>query len=63
MVEQNEVEILSNDDAEWIVEEAANFVLKIEAILAERRKWYNIDRLEHAFLPIKKFIKNYLALP
>jgi len=33
--EQYGVEIISNDDAEWILEDAKAFVLKIEEILAE----------------------------
>lgn len=35
VIEQYGVEILSNEDAEWITEDAKNFVLKIEEILAE----------------------------
>ena len=35
VVEQYGVEILTNDDAEWIIEDAKDFVLKIEEILAE----------------------------
>jgi uncharacterized protein (UPF0332 family) len=34
VVEQYGVEILTNDDAEWIIEDAQDFVLKIEEILA-----------------------------
>lgn len=34
VVEQYGVEILTNDDAEWIIEDAKDFVLKIEEILA-----------------------------
>jgi len=34
VVEQYGVEILSNDDAEWIIEDAKDFVLRIEEILA-----------------------------
>ena len=34
IVEQYGVEILTNDDAEWIIEDAKDFVLKIEEILA-----------------------------
>lgn len=35
VIEQYGVEILTNDDAEWIVEDAKDFVLKIEEILVE----------------------------
>ncbi len=35
VVEQYGVELLTNDDAEWILEDAKDFVLKIEEILAE----------------------------
>ncbi|MFH0731629.1 MAG: HEPN domain-containing protein [Candidatus Omnitrophota bacterium] len=35
VIEQYGVEILTNDDAEWIIEDAKDFVLKIEEILAE----------------------------
>lgn len=35
VIEQYGVEILTNDDAEWIVEDAKDFVLKIEEVLAE----------------------------
>jgi len=35
IVVQYGVEILTNDDAEWIIEDAKDFVLKIEEILAE----------------------------
>jgi len=35
VVEQYGVEVLINEDAEWIIEDAKNFVLKIEEILAE----------------------------
>ena len=35
VVEQYGVEILTNDDAEWIIEDAKDFVLKIEEVLAE----------------------------
>ena len=35
VTEQYGVEILSNDDAEWIIENAKDFVLKIEEVLAE----------------------------
>ena len=35
VVEQYGVEVLTNDDAEWILEDAKDFVLKIEEILAE----------------------------
>ena len=34
VIEQYGVEILTNDDARWIVEDAENFVLKIEEVLA-----------------------------
>jgi uncharacterized protein (UPF0332 family) len=34
VVEQYGVEILTNDDAEWIIEDAKDFVLKIEEVLA-----------------------------
>ena len=34
IVEQYGVEILTNDDAEWILEDAKDFVLKIEEILS-----------------------------
>lgn len=34
VVEQYGVEILTNDDAEWIIEDAQDFVLKIEEVLA-----------------------------
>ncbi len=34
VVEQYDVEIITNDDAEWIIEDAKDFVLKIEEILA-----------------------------
>lgn len=34
VVEQYGVEIVTNDDAEWIVEDAKDFVLKIEEVLA-----------------------------
>lgn len=34
VVEQYGIEILSNDDAEWIIEDAKDFVLKIEEVLA-----------------------------
>ena len=33
--EQYGVEVITNDDAEWILEDAKDFVLKIEEILAE----------------------------
>lgn len=36
VIEQYGVEILSHDDAEWIPEEAKDFVLKIEEVLAEQ---------------------------
>lgn len=35
VIEQYGIEILSNDDAEWIIEDAKDFVLKIEEVLAE----------------------------
>ena len=35
VVEQYGVEVLTNDDAEWILEDAEDFVLKIEEVLAE----------------------------
>ena len=35
VVEQYGVEIITNDDAEWIIEDAQDFVLKIEEVLAE----------------------------
>jgi len=35
VVEQYGVEILTNDDAEWIIEDAKDFVLKIEEVLAK----------------------------
>ena len=34
VVEQYGVEILTNDDAQWIIEDAKDFVLKIEEVLA-----------------------------
>jgi len=34
VIEQYGVEIITNDDAEWIIEDAREFVLKIEEILA-----------------------------
>ncbi len=34
IIEQYGVEILSNDDAEWIIEDAKDFVLEIEEVLA-----------------------------
>lgn len=34
VIEQYDVEILTNDDAEWIIEDAKDFVLKIEEVLA-----------------------------
>lgn len=34
VVEQYGVEILTNDDAEWIIEDAKDFVLRIEEVLA-----------------------------
>ena len=35
VVEQYGVELLTNDSAEWIIEEAKEFILKIEEVLAE----------------------------
>ncbi|MDO9572815.1 MAG: HEPN domain-containing protein [Candidatus Omnitrophota bacterium] len=35
VVEQYGVEVLTNDDAEWILEDAKDFVLKIEEVLAD----------------------------
>ena len=35
VVDQYGIEVLTNDDAEWILEDAKDFVLKIEEILAE----------------------------
>ena len=35
VVEQYGVETVTNDDAEWIIEDAENFVLKIEEVIAE----------------------------
>ena len=35
VIEQYGVEVLTNDDAQWIVEDAKDFVLKIEEVLAE----------------------------
>ena len=35
VVEQYGVEVLTNDDAEWIIEDAEDFVLKIEEVIAE----------------------------
>jgi uncharacterized protein (UPF0332 family) len=34
VIEQYGVEILANDDVEWIIEDAKDFVLKIEEVLA-----------------------------
>ena len=34
VIEQYGVEILTNDDAQWIIEDAKDFVLKIEEVLA-----------------------------
>ncbi len=34
VVEQYGVEVITNDDAEWIIEDAKDFVLKIEEVLA-----------------------------
>lgn len=35
VVDQYAVEVLTNDDAKWILEDAKDFVLKIEEVLAE----------------------------
>lgn len=35
VIDQYGVEVLTNDDAEWILEDAKDFVLKIEEVLAE----------------------------
>ncbi len=35
VIEQYGVEIIANDDVEWIIEEATDLVLKIEEVLAE----------------------------
>ena len=35
VVEQYGVEVLTNDDAEWIIEDAEKFILKIEEVIAE----------------------------
>jgi len=35
VVDQYGIEVLTNDDAEWILEDAKDFVLKIEEVLAE----------------------------
>ena len=35
VIEQYGVEVLTNDEAEWIIEDSKDFVLKIEEILAE----------------------------
>ena len=35
VIEQYGIEALTNDDAEWILEDAKDFVLKIEEVLAE----------------------------
>lgn len=35
VVEQYGIEVLTNDDAEWILEDAKKFVLKIEEVIAE----------------------------
>ena len=35
VIEQYGVEILTNDDSEWIIEDAKDFVLKIEEVLAK----------------------------
>ena len=34
IIEQYGVEIITNDDAEWIIEDAQDFVLKIEEVIA-----------------------------
>ena len=34
IIEQYGVQIVTNDDAEWIIEDAKDFVLKIEEVLA-----------------------------
>jgi len=36
VIEQYGVEIVTNDEAEWIIEDAKDFVLKIEEILADK---------------------------
>ncbi|MCX5702949.1 MAG: HEPN domain-containing protein [Candidatus Omnitrophica bacterium] len=35
VIEQYGVEIITNDDAEWIIEDAKDFILKIEEVLAD----------------------------
>ncbi|KAF0134797.1 MAG: hypothetical protein FD145_365 [Candidatus Saganbacteria bacterium] len=35
VIEQYGVEIITNEDVEWIIEDAKDFVLKIEEVLAE----------------------------
>ena len=35
VIEQYGVEVITNDDAEWIIEDAKDFVLKVEEVLAE----------------------------
>ncbi|MEA3489340.1 MAG: HEPN domain-containing protein [Candidatus Omnitrophota bacterium] len=35
VIEQYGVEVLTNDEAEWIIEDAEDFILKIEEILAK----------------------------
>ncbi len=35
VIEQYGVEIITNDDVEWIIEDARDFVLKIEEVLAD----------------------------
>ena len=35
VIDQYGIEVLTNDDAEWILEDAKDFVLKIEEILAK----------------------------
>ena len=34
VIEQYGVQVITNDDAEWIIEDAQDFVLKIEEVLA-----------------------------
>ncbi len=34
VIEQYDVEVITNEDAEWIIEDAKDFVLKIEEVLA-----------------------------
>ena len=40
VVEQYGVEIITNDDAEWIIEDAQDFVLKIEEIIVEQKIYH-----------------------